>query len=144
MAGGDAPSPIFSAVLVCAFAVACWTLSSQRWTARPLLAMFLLAQIGTHLVAMIEHPDESMGLVAMIPAHVAAAALLVLMVTSGEGALVDLIDHFALRCLALRTVSAPACTATRVTSPIVSPLAGLFAQPIRGRAPPSGLLLPAS
>ncbi|MCD9197856.1 hypothetical protein [Aeromicrobium wangtongii] len=143
-AGGHAPSVTAAGVLVLAFTAACWALSSQRWTARPLLAMFLLAQVGTHTVAVVEHPDASMGMVAMIPAHAAAAALLVVMVTSGERAAIELVEHLALRCLALRAVPAPRPTTARAASRIVSPGAGFLGGPVRGRAPPRGLLLPTS
>lgn len=143
-AGGLPPSLLPTVVLTAVFAMFCWALSSRRWTARPLVAVFLLAQIGTHTVSMAEHPQATMGWTAMVPAHLLAAALLVLVVTHGESALVQLVDHLALRCLGLRVLPAPRRVSAPIPAPVVSRLTGLFSQPVRGRAPPQGFLLPAS
>ncbi len=148
--GGQAPTAAAMAVLTVVFGVFCWALSAQRWTARPLLAVFLLAQVATHVTAMVQHPMDDMGSMggmggtAMVPSHAAAAVVLVAMVTQGESALIRLVEHLALRCLALRAVPAPTYVDVPVAPPVASPLVRLVVSRVRGRAPPRSLVLPAS
>ena len=144
-AGGQAPTALAMTGLVAAFGVFCWALSAQRWTARPLLAVFLLAQAATHITAMLQHPMDSMGSMtssSMVASHLAAAALLVLMVARGETALVRLVEHLALRCLDLRAAPTPHPSDAPVADAVPSPVAHLFVATVRGRAPPGSLVLP--
>ncbi|MBD8606445.1 hypothetical protein IFT73_06220 [Aeromicrobium sp. CFBP 8757] len=148
-AGGQAPTTAAMAALVAVFAGVCWALSSQRWTARPLLAVFLLAQAATHLTAMVQHPMDSMGSMSggtmlsapMVSSHVAAAAVLLLMVTRGETALVRLVEHLTLRCLDLRVVPTPQRADAPVADAVPSPVAHLLVSTVRGRAPPCSPVL---
>lgn len=148
--GGQAPTAVAMVALTVVFGVFCWVLSAQRWTAQPLLAVFLLAQVATHVTAMVQHPMDDMGSMgamggtAMVPSHAAAAVVLLAMVTRGESVLVRLVEHLALRCRALRVVPAPTYVDVRVASPVASPLAQLVTSTVRGRAPPRGLVLPAT
>lgn len=149
-AGGQSPTVAAMAALTAAFGGVCWAMSSQRWTARPLVAVFLLAQAATHLTAMLQHPMDAMGSMGgssmlsatMLCSHVAAAVLMVVMVTRGEAALVRLVEHLTLRCLDLCVVPTPQRADAPVADAVPSPLARLFVATVRGRAPPCRLVLP--
>ncbi len=149
-AGGQAPTAAALTALTATFGVFCWALSGQRWTARPLLAVFLLAQAATHITAMLQHPMDQMGSMGggsmlsttMVSSHVAAALVLLLMVTRGETALGRLVEHLGLRCLDLRVVPTPQRADAAVAEAVPSPVARLFVATVRGRAPPRSLVLP--
>ncbi len=145
VAAGGHPPAVWSVLgLASAFVVACWALSTQRWTVRPLLAVFLLAQVGTHVASMVQHPHHSSGGAEMALSHVAGAVLLTSLVTRGELSLARLVDHLALRCLGPRLVRTPLVVGRPPSALLSRPLLRLEDAPARGRAPPVDLLLPVS
>lgn len=101
---------------------ACWLLSAHRWSARELVALFLLAQSATHVLGMaVTDPGTSMGgtgaTAPMLLSHVAGCALLVGIVRWGEGALWALVSALTLRPLRM------------VLQPILRPMVELRSWP---------------
>lgn len=135
-AGGVAPSAPALIALAAALLGGAVALSGQRWTARPLLALFLLAQAVIHGVAMVEHPEAAGHGLAMTASHVLAAVLLVVVVLHGERTLADLIDHLLLRSRRLLARAVPAVAAHRAAAAHPRPVAALVPADVLGRAPP--------
>lgn len=92
-------------------------LSGRRWTAGPLLTLFLLCQAGVHVVSMDQMaagnhsamamggpPAMPMNIHAMVLSHALAAVVLMVVVLWGEAALVALVEHFVLRAARLRRI----------------------------------------
>lgn len=102
-AGGSAASPAATCILIGIASALGWALSGQTWTTRTLLAAFLLAQTGLHLITSVEAASAPMSsTIVMVTTHALAAAVLVLTVRHGEAALMALIDHLGLRAARLR------------------------------------------
>lgn len=94
-AGGHAPPAAAALVLTLLVTALAVRLSGRRWTASPLLGLFLLAQGGVHVAAMSAAPmSHGSGLdPLMITTHAVAAVALVLTVLQGEAALVAVLDR---------------------------------------------------
>ncbi len=147
-AGGTIPPAVVIAAMLAAAAPLCWALSAHRWSARELLGVFLLAQSAVHLLSMATtHHGDAMdmsgplGLSApMVISHVAGAALLIVMVRSGETVLWNLVEVLALRPLhRLLVIALPAPRSRLVEA---RRLDGLIVRPWRAlsvdRGPPGG------
>lgn len=135
-AGGAAPSPAALGAITVGVGALAWLLSGQRWTPRTLLAAFLLTQGAVHGVSMAQHPAMGGDGALMLLTHGLAAALLVAVVPRAEHALLTILDHLALRALAILRVVAPAPRTTLLV-PTTTSLHGVVrgALPL-GRAPP--------
>lgn len=135
-AGGAAPSPTALGGIVLGVGALAWLLSGRRWTPRTLLAAFLLTQGAVHTTSMVQHPDMGGDGALMLLTHGLAAALLVAVVPRAERVLLTILDHLALRALAILRVVAPAPRTTLLV-PTTTSLHGVVrgALPL-GRAPP--------
>lgn len=138
-AGGMAPSlPLLSALAVGVGALA-WLLSGQRWTARTLLAAFLLTQGAVHATSMAQHPAMGGDGLAMLLTHGLAAAVLVVTVPRAETTLLSILDHLALRVLRLVRATAQPAHARLLVLSTSLPHGVLRAAIPLGRAPPASV-----
>lgn len=147
-AGGAIPPAAVTVAMFAAAAPLCWALSAHRWSVRELFAVFLLAQSAVHLLSMATaHHGSTMdmsgplGLSApMVISHVVGAALLIVMVRSGEKVLWDLVEVLALRPLHRPRVVALPALRHRLLE--LHELDGPITRPWRARSvdrgPPSG------
>ncbi len=134
-AGGHAPGPVPLLVTGALLSVLAVLLSGRRWTASPLLGLFLMAQTGVHLTSMSAAPHGSMLDPLMATTHLVAAVVLVAVVLKGEHALLTLLDLVLPRA-GRRAAALPAVGSTPMLLTTTAPVTSWIPAGLQGRAPP--------